>query len=164
MIVEFVGGFISNSTAIKTDATHLLSDFFGFLFSLISVYLSRKKSTEKHSYGYVRAEILGALLSVFIIWGMTVYIMYEAVDKIVRIVNKEDVVIEVNYMLITALIGLLVNVIMGLTLHDKIKPLFGHGHDCHGHSHGERSCHGDGHSHRHSHFGDEEKNSHGNEK
>lgn len=93
MIVEFIGGFISNSTAIKTDATHLLSDFFGFLFSLISVYLTRRKSTHKHSYGYVRAEILGALLSVFIIWGMTAYISYEAIDKIIRIVNEEDVVI-----------------------------------------------------------------------
>lgn len=50
-------------------------------------------------------------------------------------------------MLITALIGLLVNITMGLTLHDKIKPLFGHGHDCHDHNHGDEKGHCHGHSH-----------------
>ena len=120
MIVEFVGGFISNSTAIKTDATHLLSDFFGFLFSLISVYLTKKKSSDKLSYGYIWAEILGALLSVFIIWGMTIYILYEAIDKILLIYNNKDVKIDIGYMLITAILGLIVNIVMGLTLHDKL--------------------------------------------
>ena len=68
---------------------------------------------------------------------MTVYIMYEASEKMLRIYRNEDVIIEVNYMIITAFIGLFVNIVMGITLHDEINPLFGHGNDCgHDHSHG----------------------------
>ena len=79
IIIESIGAFISHSIAILTDAVHLFSDLFGFMLSLLAVYLSQKKSTNRKTYGYVRAEIIGALLSVLIIWVMTVYIFSEAI-------------------------------------------------------------------------------------
>ena len=61
---EFVGGYFSNSTAIMSDAAHMLSDFLGFGISMISIIISKRAPTSTLSYGYVRAEIIGALVSV----------------------------------------------------------------------------------------------------
>ena len=61
---EFVGGYFSNSTAIMSDAAHMLSDFLGFGISMISIIISKRAPTSTLSYGYHRAEILGALVSV----------------------------------------------------------------------------------------------------
>ncbi len=61
---EFVGGYISNSTAIMSDAAHMLSDFLGFGISMISIIISRRQPTNSLSFGYHRAEIVGALVSV----------------------------------------------------------------------------------------------------
>ena len=64
MTGEFIGGYIANSTAIMSDAAHMLSDFLGFGISMISIIISKRAPTSTLSYGYVRAEILGALVSV----------------------------------------------------------------------------------------------------
>jgi len=64
MTGEFVGGYLSHSTAIMSDAAHMLSDFLGFGISMISIITSRKQPTTKLSFGYHRAEIVGALVSV----------------------------------------------------------------------------------------------------
>lgn len=79
MFLEAIGAYFSKSIAILTDCVHLLSDLMGFTFSLISIYLTSKHPTYKKSFGYIRAEILGALLSIFIIWGMTLWVGYEAI-------------------------------------------------------------------------------------
>lgn len=83
LIAELVGGYLANSLAIMTDAAHLLSDIAGFLISLVSMTLARKKATAKHSYGYHRAEILGSLASVLLIWLITGVIVYEAIQRFV---------------------------------------------------------------------------------
>jgi len=129
MIGEFVGGYISHSLAIMTDAAHLLSDFGGFMISLFALYLGTKKPSKKLSFGWHRAEVMGALISVLIIWVLTGILVYEAVMRIKRGTYDVDPVI----MLITSGVGVVVNIILGITLH-------GSGH---GHSHGL----GGGHSH-----------------
>jgi zinc transporter 2 len=95
------------------------------------------------SFGYHRAEVIGALGSVILIWGLTILLFYEAT---VRILDK-TIVKEPLIMLITAGFGLFCNLVMGKILHSS--PGHSHaGHD-HGHDHG----HGHGHSHGHSHGG-----------
>jgi len=79
---------MANSLAIMTDAAHLLSDITGFLISLTSMYLARRRATDTHSFGYHRAEILGSMMSVALIWLITGVIVYEAIG---RIRNPEDV-------------------------------------------------------------------------
>jgi zinc transporter 2 len=61
---EFVGGYLSNSTAIMSDAAHMLSDFLGFAISMLSIIISKRAPTQSLSYGFLRAEVLGALVSV----------------------------------------------------------------------------------------------------
>ena len=71
-------------------------------------YLSQKGSTDSKSYGYHRAEILGAMISVLLIWALTAYLVYEAIQ---RIITPEKVDGEI--MFIVAICGILVNIVMG---------------------------------------------------
>ena len=57
--------------AILTDAAHMLSDLSGFFVSLIALHLSKRSATLRFSYGYHQVEVLGAMISVVLIWFMT---------------------------------------------------------------------------------------------
>ncbi|TPP56647.1 Zinc transporter [Fasciola gigantica] len=144
MIGEIVGGALAQSLAIMTDAAHLLTDFASFLISLLALFLASRPSTKKMSFGWHRAEVVGALASVLMIWLVTGILVYLAVMRVIH----QHYEIDGKIMLITSIIGVCVNIIMVLTLHD-------HGH---GHSHGggpsDRSPlkgHSHGGSHEHSH-------------
>ena len=61
LITEVIMGLISGSLAILSDAAHMFSDIFGFAISIVAITISTRKSTKAFSFGYQRAEILGAL-------------------------------------------------------------------------------------------------------
>ncbi|OWF34059.1 probable zinc transporter protein DDB_G0283629 [Mizuhopecten yessoensis] len=149
MIGEAVGGVLSDSLALFTDVLHLGSDLVSFLISLLAIYLSKKPATKTMSFGYHRAEVLGALFSVFIIWLVTGVLCYMAVE---RITGGHYTSVKPDEMLVTASLGVMFNVVMGLVLHSEkccgsasARASFGHGH-----SHG-----GGGHSHKHSSHSDD---------
>ncbi|KAJ0003716.1 hypothetical protein NQD34_008814 [Periophthalmus magnuspinnatus] len=133
IIGEILGGYFASSLAVMTDAAHLMVDLMSFIISLVSLWLSSLPATHKLSYGWHRAEILGALLSVFTIWLVTGVLVYLAVQRLI----SDDYTIEGTIMLITSACAVLANIIMALTLHQS----------GHGHSHGGLSSHGHGHSH-----------------
>jgi len=87
IIAEVVGGYLASSLAIMSDAAHLLSDVLGFVISLLSIWLAKRKANVSFSYGFHRAEIIGALSSVILIWGLTILICKEAYDRIINIDN-----------------------------------------------------------------------------
>lgn len=68
MSMEIVGGFMANSLAIATDAAHLLTDFASFMISLFAIYVASRPATKKMSFGWHRAEVIGATASVLLIW------------------------------------------------------------------------------------------------
>ncbi|KAJ7012678.1 metal tolerance protein B-like [Populus alba x Populus x berolinensis] len=84
MAVEVVGGVKANSLAVITDAAHLLTDVAGFSISLFTVWVSGWKATSHQSFGYSRLEVLGALLSVQLIWLISGVLIYEAIDRILH--------------------------------------------------------------------------------
>lgn len=149
--IEVVGGWLANSIAIMSDAAHLLSDLLGFVISILSIFISRKSATNEMSYGFHRAEIIGALVSVTLIWGLTIWLLYEATERIINPPEVEGVI-----MVIVAVIGFLFNLIMGIMLtYSGI-----------GHSHGGQPCHGHDHSHGehdHEHHHEEEHHHHDHE-
>ncbi|KAJ8885859.1 hypothetical protein PR048_012065 [Dryococelus australis] len=102
----FAGGYLSSSLAIATDAAHLLTDFASFMISLFSLWLSTRPPTRKMSFGWYRAEVMGALVSVLMIWIVTGILLYAAV---LRIIYK-DFKIEAEIMLITSGLGVAVNI------------------------------------------------------
>ncbi|XP_075671703.1 metal tolerance protein 1 isoform X2 [Castanea sativa] len=137
MSVEVVGGIKANSLSILTDAAHLLSDVAAFAISLFSIWATGWEATPRQSYGFFRIEILGALVSIQLIWVLAGILVYEA---IVRLINGTTTV-NGFLMFLVAAFGLVVNIIMAVLLgHDH-----GHGHGEHGHGHG----HGHGISHSH---------------
>ena len=145
MTIEIIGGYLANSIAIMSDAAHLLSDLLGFLISIISIYISRKVAKNKMSYGYHRAEIIGALVSIVLIWALTLWLLYEATLRIIT-----PPVVDGFIMIIIALIGFTFNVIMGIVLTKSGVA----------HSHGLKKCDHDHeyeHDHDHEHGDDSDE-------
>ena len=139
MCIEIIGGYLANSIAIMSDAAHLLSDLFGFVISIISITISKKVATNTMSFGFHRAEIIGALVSVTLIWGLTLWLLYEATVRMINPVQVDSII-----MIIIAVIGFLFNVVMGIVLSWNG---IGHVHIMHNHKHDEE--------HEHEHDDDE---------
>lgn len=154
MIAEVIGGYFANSLAIMTDAAHLLSDLAGFFISIFALWVSTRPATSRMSFGFHRAEILGAILSVLLIWLLTGFLLWEAVRRI-----QKPQPVNGRLMLIVSAIGLLINIIMGYILYQAD---VGHSHGlsgAHSHSHGGSDDHA--HEHAHSHGGHDEAHNHG---
>lgn len=117
MLVELVGGIIAHSLALISDALHMFTDVGAFVLSLIVLRIAKKPSTKKLTFGYQRAEILGALASGLTLWALCGVLIYEAV---VRLIAPHEV--SGGIVFIIALIGLLSNLAM-------MKILHGHEHD-----------------------------------
>lgn len=149
MCVELVGGYISNSLAIMTDAAHLLSDLASFIISIVAILMARKAPTSSYSFGFHRAEIIGAIISVLLIWVLTGFLIKEAIERI-----QKPEPIDGRLMFAIATLGLVVNLVMGGIL---LKSGHGHSHGGipggvdHAHSHGSGDSHGHSHGHSHAH-------------
>ncbi|ORZ16824.1 cation efflux family-domain-containing protein [Lobosporangium transversale] len=135
-IIELLGALWSDSLALLSDSFHLLSDIVSFAISLAAIYLSHRPSTAVHTFGYHRAEVLGALFSIFLIWGLTLALVVEAYDRIRNPIN-----INGKTMAIIAGLGVFVNIILMFVL--------GGHHHHHGDDHEHGHSHGFGHSHTH---------------
>lgn len=107
MIVEAIGGFLTNSLALLADAGHMLSDAISLGIALLAFTLGEKAANHSKTYGYKRFEILAAVLNGVTLILIAIYIFYEAIE---RFQNPPDVAS--NGMLIIATIGLLVNILV----------------------------------------------------
>lgn len=112
MVVEFAGGWLANSLALMTDAAHMLTDSGALLLSLFAIWLSQRPRNQKLTFGYHRAEILGALTSGLLIWALAGVLIFEALQR----VHQPPEVLGTPVMII-ALIGLMVNLVVMRTLH-----------------------------------------------
>ncbi|KAL2516627.1 Metal tolerance protein 1 [Abeliophyllum distichum] len=134
MSVEVVGGIKANSLAILTDAAHLLSDVAAFAISLFSLWAAGWEANQRQSYGFFRIEILGALISIQLIWLLAGILVYEAIIRLTHDTGE----VKGFLMFLVSAFGLLVNVIMALLLgHDH-----GHGHKTHDHDLEHMHSHG----------------------
>lgn len=106
MIAEVIGGIISNSLALLSDAGHMLTDFVSLTLAWFAFRLARRKADIRRSYGYHRFQVVAAFvngLSLFVIAG---WITVEAAR---RLADPVDVL--AGPMLVIAVLGLLVNII-----------------------------------------------------
>jgi len=111
MIAEIVGGFLSNSLALLSDAGHMFTDTLALALSFFAMKFADMPATDKKTYGFYRLEILAALLNGVILVLISLFLIYEAYQ---RILNPPPV--QGTLMLIVALIGLIVNIIGALFL------------------------------------------------
>lgn len=160
MSVEVAGGIKANSLAILTDAAHLLSDVASFAISLLSLWAAGWEATPRQSYGFFRVEILGALVSIQLIWLLAGILVYEAILRLIHDTGDVNGLL----MFIVATFGLVVNIVMVLLLGHDHGHGHGHGHDDHGH--GISHSHGvtiSAHHHHHHAEQPEDEHCHGHE-
>lgn len=112
MLVELAGGIIAHSLALISDALHMFTDVGAFVLSLIVLRIAKRPSTKKMTFGFQRAEILGALASGLTLWALCSVLIYEA---IVRLITPHEV--SGGIVFIIASIGLLSNLAMMKILH-----------------------------------------------
>ncbi|NXL36662.1 ZNT8 protein, partial [Glaucidium brasilianum] len=120
------GGRIAGSLAVITDAAHILVDLTSFLISLFSLWLASKPPTKQFTFGWHRAEILGALMSMIIVWMVTGLLTYLASMRLLH----PNYDIDATVMLITSACAVLANILLSLILHQT----------GHGHSHGAQEA------------------------
>lgn len=107
MIVEAIGGYLTNSLALLADAGHMLSDAISLGIALLAFTLGAKVANHSKTYGYKRFEIMAAVLNGLTLIIVALYIFYEAIG---RFQNPPEVAS--TGMLIIATIGLLVNILV----------------------------------------------------
>lgn len=103
-VIEFIGGYLTNSVAIYSDALHDLGDSIALLFSYIAEKVSAKKADKQFTFGYRRFSVLAALVNGLILLLGSTFIISEAVS---RFQNPEP--IHAKGVILLALLGLAVN-------------------------------------------------------
>ncbi len=113
-LVEVVGGILSNSLALLSDAAHVFSDVLALSISWLAIYLSTRPATHSRTYGFHRTEVFAAFIngvSLFVISG---WIIYEAVQRF-----KQPEPVESLAMLVVACIGFTANVLIVWLFHGE---------------------------------------------
>lgn len=114
---ELFGGWYSGSLALISDAMHMLSDSTGLVVAAVAILLARRTATKTATYGYKRFEVVAALLNAVSVSIISVWIVFEAVE---RFRNGET--IDITVMLVVGVIGLIANIFGAIVLH-------GHSHE-----------------------------------
>ncbi|KAL8868160.1 MAG: hypothetical protein Q9174_005172, partial [Haloplaca sp. 1 TL-2023] len=120
-IVEIAVGFRTHSLALIADAFHYLSDLLGFVVALIALKMSeREDSPSNLSFGWQRAQLLGAFFNGVLLVALAVSIFLQSIERFVSIEKMKSPLL----VLVVGCIGLTLNIISALFLH-------GHDHDHH---------------------------------
>lgn len=106
MLVEIVGGLIAGSLALLADAGHMFIDTSGLMVAALAARLSMRKADTRATFGYRRAEVLGAFLNAILLYGMVVYVTLESIQRIWKPVEVQG-----ELMLWVAAIGLGINLL-----------------------------------------------------
>ncbi len=112
LVAEVVGGWLANSLALLADAGHMLTDAGALALSLFVAWFSRQPSAPEKTYGYLRAEILAALVNGATLLGVSGVILWEAVARL-----RAPEPVASGLMLGIAVAGLLVNLLAAWVLH-----------------------------------------------
>ncbi|MGF7006026.1 cation diffusion facilitator family transporter [Aminobacter sp. BE322] len=106
MVAEVVGGIITGSLALISDAAHMLTDAMALAIALLAIRVGRRPADILRTYGYARFEILAAAFNALLLLGVAFYILYEAYKRL-----YEPAEIASLGMLAIAMVGLLVNLL-----------------------------------------------------
>ena len=104
MVIEVVGGLLSNSLALIADAGHMFTDVFGLGLALVAIHLAARPATNERTFGWYRLEILAAALNAVLLFGVAAFILFEAWRR-----WSQPPDIESGLMLAVAIAGLVAN-------------------------------------------------------
>merc|ERR1719452_288851 len=135
--VELFYGVWTNSLGLISDSFHMFFDCTGLMAGLVATVITKWKSNDKYTYGYVRAETLAGFINGLFLIFISFFIFSEAVERLV-----EPPEVKHERLLPVSIAGFFVNIV-GIVVFQHGGGDHGHSHDGgHGHSHG-----GHGHSH-----------------
>ncbi|PLP58733.1 cation transporter [Mesorhizobium loti] len=106
LIAEVVGGIVTGSLALISDAMHMATDAMALVIALIAIRFGRREADLLRTYGYARFEILAAAFNAMLLLAVAFYILYEAYKRLFETQEIASV-----GMLVIAVIGLVVNLI-----------------------------------------------------
>ncbi len=109
--VELLGGYLTNSLALMTDAAHVFMDVFALGLTLSAIYISELPPTEKRTYGFHRVEVFVSFINSLSLLLITIFVFYSAYT---RILHPREV--ESTGMFVVALAGLVVNILVAMWL------------------------------------------------
>ena len=112
--VELVGGILSNSLALLSDAAHVFSDSLSLIMSWLAIYLSTLPATSSRTYGYHRTEVFAAFINGVSLIAISGWIFYEAVQ---RFIEPEPV--KSKEMLVVAIFGFIANMVIVWLFHGE---------------------------------------------
>lgn len=104
MIAEVIGGILTGSLALISDAMHMATDAMALAIALIAIKVGRRAADLLRTYGYARFEILAAAFNALVLLGIAFYILYEAYERLYQPTEIASL-----GMLVVAIIGLAVN-------------------------------------------------------
>jgi cobalt-zinc-cadmium efflux system protein len=107
LVVEVVGALVSGSLALLADAGHVTSDLLGLGIALVATVVAARPATDRHTFGFQRGEVLGALVNGLILAVVGAYV---AVQGVQRLLAPEGPEVDGGVMLLAAGIGLVANV------------------------------------------------------
>lgn len=105
LIAEVVGGVLTKSLALISDAAHMFTDAAALAIALAAIRVARRPADLKRTFGYHRFEILAAAFNALLLFGVAIYILYEAWQRL-----KQPASVDSLGMLGIAVLGTLVNV------------------------------------------------------
>ena len=111
-LVEFVGGWLTNSLALMADAGHMVTDAAALGLSLFALGFASRPATARKTYGFQRVEILAALVNGVTLVVISLVIFYEAYDRLLS-----PPIVKSGPMLAIASVGLVVNLLCASALH-----------------------------------------------
>lgn len=112
-VVEIIGGVVSDSLALLSDAFHNLGDSLSIVMGYAAQVISGRPENSRRTFGYRRAEILSAFLNALFLIIMSIFLIVEAVQRL-----KHPSHINGKVMLIVAVIGLIANLLSAILLHE----------------------------------------------
>ena len=103
-VLQLVGGIAANSLALLADAGHNFTDVAGIGLALLAISFARRPASGERTFGFLRLEILAAVLNAVLLFGVAAYVLYEAWNRL-----ADPPQIASGLMLAVALVGLAVN-------------------------------------------------------
>ncbi len=82
-VAEAIGAWVSGALVLFADAAHMAADVAGIGLSLLAVVFATRPATPKRTFGYARAEILAAMTNAVVLFGMSAFIVAEAIDRLI---------------------------------------------------------------------------------
>jgi cobalt-zinc-cadmium efflux system protein len=104
LVAEAVGGWLTNSLALLSDAAHMLTDVAALVLGLVAIWFTTRPATPRNTYGFYRVEILAALANAVTLIVISAVIFYEAYHRLLQPPEVKSLA-----MMIIAMVGLAAN-------------------------------------------------------